>query len=139
MPGDRPRGRPAAHERPGAGPSGTDERAGTAGTGLARHPAAPVADPGGLGQAGEDGAGPAAPQEGDGRAGRGRGAVVPRIGHRLPRPDQRGPAHLHAGADLEGGAEPGGQEPARGRDLGEGAAEAEGGVRAILHSCRRCD
>lgn len=127
--GDRPRGRPAAHDRPGTGPSGDDDGAGAPGTGLARHPAAPLADPGGLAQAGEDGPGPAAPQEGDGGAGRGRGAVVPRPGRGLPRPDQRGPAHLHAGADLESGAEFGGQGPARGRDLGEGAAEAEGGVR----------
>ena len=35
--------------------------------------------------------------------------------------------HLHAGADLKGDPQPGGHEPARGGDLGEGGAEEEGG------------
>ena len=82
------------------------------------------ADPERLGRAGRDGAGAAAQEEGDGGARRGRGALVQAPRRGVSRPDQRGAAHLHAGADLEGGAERGRQGPARGRDLGEGAAEA---------------
>ena len=52
--------------------------------------------------------------------------LVPGPRRGLPPPDQRGAAHLHAGADLEGDAEPGRHEPARGGDLGEGGAEGEG-------------